>query len=564
MKHLFKNFILTPFSEAYVGEQQVWHSLVPLDIYVDVNDDKVIASGERPSAGQPFDIWINDDDDEHAPQAKERADYTTTTVDGEDDVADLFPVFLDIKQLVAALPPENGASYKLKQADGALNFVQSNLFREEAFLYRQKLEEFSYGPGLDSLVWFAPTEHITPGGAALSTNFLNCIKNSKGGVILVEGRKPSNAPLVLVIEKDGATVAEIELPLSIRARIVLLLHGMNSNTATWNDFVTNSFGNLTTGAANIVDGAIQGTTAPLMTPQGVRCYRLQFGVYDQGSTREGLEYVTAANTNEGGYLADKASKRCGDFETFAELGQEVDDAIDELVDPDTHPEHQYAKFVLVGHSRGGIAARAFLQGSSSRRSSVVGLVTTGSPHQGSPMGRIYTWLDEHRRNAAGTDENDWEVVDLLLGKDFDVRRPTIGDLAVLTTFNAGVSSLPTGLRCAELVYQHENLGRLARLPESLGGFGSYTVFDESGTNPGDQLSSDAQTFILGAGHTSASFMGDGLIPGPNQRFTTLPGFGAVTVAPLRNTTASVLHIEEPLRFAELRSQLKATTPKWFP
>ena len=364
-----------------------------------------------------------------------------------------------------------------------------------------------------------------------------------------------------MIEQNGVPVAELPLHTTIAARIVLLLHGMNSNTGTWEHFVSDSFSNSLTGVANIVDRVIQAPTAPLMTPQGVRCYRLQFGFYDPGSTRVGLEGVTASSTIN--YLADIAEKRCGDFETFAELGQEVDDAIFTLLDPATHPEYQYAKIVLVGHSRGGIAARAFLQGTSSRRSSVVGLVTTGSPHQGSPMGRIFKWLDDHKRNAAGTDADDWEVVDLLLGQNFDVRRPVIGDLAELTTFNAGVSSLPTSLRCAELVYQRQNLGGLARLPA---GLGIYTVFDDPGgdLNPGEQLSPAAQTYILGAGFTSASFPGDGLIPGPNQRFTTLPGFGAVTVAPVIHTTYRILHVEEPKQVGELRSQLKATAPKWFP
>ena len=125
------------------------------------------------------------------------------------------------------------------------------------------------------------------------------------------------------------------------------------------------------------------------------------------------------------------TKRCGDFETFTELGQEVDDAVVALLDPIGHPENENAQIILVGHSRGGLSARAFLQGGSSHGDAVIGLLTTGSPHLGSRMGRIYEWLGTYPRNAAGTDEDDWEVVDQLMDspEGIDVRRPVIGDLA---------------------------------------------------------------------------------------------------------------------------------------
>ena len=530
---------LLPEFSSTDGPETVKFTLVPMEFNVDVDEDSQIASGEIATELKTFETWINDDDDLQSSGPPQQKDYISPQVNGQKDLEDFSPVFLNIEKVVAALPPSASVKYKLKQADGALNFCETSMLRTEAFTRG--------GTSLTS----APTQQVTAAGVELSTTFLNNIRDHNKGVILVEGRKPSIAPLILVLEQDGVSVAEVPLHTTIAARIQLMLHGMNSNTATWDAIAKPPY------ASDIVNRVIQGTTAPLMSSRGVRIYRLQFGYYDPGSTRVGLEQVTAAGTS--GYLADMATKRCGDFETFAELGQEVNDVISLLLNPVTHPEHQYAKIVLVGHSRGGIAARAFLQGSSSLRSSVVGLVTTGSPHQGSPMGRIYNWLDLHKRNAAGTDEDDWEVVDQLLKNGLDVRRPVIGDLAVLTTFNSTVSNLPASLRCAELVYQHENLGRLARLPA---GLGIYTVFDEPGTNPGDNLSTDAETDILGAGHTSTSFVGDGLIPGPMQRFTTFPSFGAVTVAPLINTTASVLHTEEPFQVADLRSQLKATISKW--
>ena len=346
---------------------------------------------------------------------------------------------------------------------------------------------------------------------------------------------------------------------------------MNSDTKTWDVFVKANFGDPnTTGSVNIRDRAIQSTTVPVMTANGVRCYRLQFGFYDIGSTLKGVEDVTAANTPD--YLTGRIT-RCGDFETFAQLGQEVDDAIDALLDPNTHPENKYAQIILVGHSRGGLSARAFLQGSFPNRSAVVGLLTTGSPHLGSPMGRIYDWLATHPRGAVGSPASDWQVVNKLIENGLDVRRPVIGDLAsytgtpalsaALTTLNAAVASLPANVRYGEIAYHKAKLGFLARVTVA-GVVINYTVFDESGINPGDQLSSAAAESILGAGKTSTDYPGDGLISGPRQVFTQLSGFGGVKIDRLTDTTDEVLHTEEPGRTANLRSQLHVLAPDWFP
>ncbi len=535
-------------------------ALLPVEVNVDLNNDKVIESGEMSNEGHPFDIWINDDDDKHAPQAKQRADYTTASVDGEDDVADLFPVFIDAQQVVAAFPPGSGVSYKLKQADGALNFVETSLTREQAFSYRDN----PVGTGCSS----ATTQQITSGGTALSTAFLNCIKDNNGGVILVEGRKPSKEPLVLVVE-NSSMVAEIKLPLSIHARILLLLHGMNSNTATWDGFVGQYFGNATTnGAGAIREGQIQSPgTAPLMTSDGVRCYRLQFGAYDPSSTRAGLEGVTAASTS--GYLTSVDTRRCGDFETFAQLGQEVDEAIDALLDPSDYPENENAQIILVGHSRGGLSARAFLQSSSSNREAVIGLVTTGTPHMGSRMGRIYNWLDTHRRGAAGTDEDDWELVDDLradLAEGMDMRRPVIQDLAdgspAITSLNAGAGSLPVDIRYGQIAYSHSHLGFLWRGWKS-GVWVDYDVFDLPGPDLGEQLSDAAAVNILDPGHTATDYPGDGLIPVAGQQFRSLvSSFGMFVIFTVSGAT--VLHIEEPRQHDNIGSTLRYLAPTWFP
>lgn len=105
-------------------------------------------------------------------------------------------------------------------------------------------------------------------------------------------------------------------------RVVLLLHGMNSNYQTWDSFVTTQFGG---SSGKILDGRFIDGVAPTPNANGIYCYRMQFGALDPTSTRTGVEAVSAQGTV--GYLED-FTNRCGDFETFSQLADEVDNAID--------------------------------------------------------------------------------------------------------------------------------------------------------------------------------------------------------------------------------------------
>ena len=201
-------------------------------------------------------------------------------VNGVNDLLNFIPVYLDIGQFLKLLPPANGFTYKLRQEHGALNLVYTNLTQATAFTYLNN-PDTGFGPGLDQSAASAETLQITAGGVDISGSspaFRSACLNNNGGVILIEARRGSAQPLVLVIEKSGATIAEIPLALSIvgRQKILLLLHGMNSNTSTWDTFVSAAFGG---SATDIRDGEFRG---PVPTPnaKGVYCYRLQFGHYD--------------------------------------------------------------------------------------------------------------------------------------------------------------------------------------------------------------------------------------------------------------------------------------------
>ncbi len=612
------NLTQTYNGQVDVDGVSVYVCLLPMNMLVDANRDGKINDSDWGivTDENPWDFWLNDNDDTHVDtRESQRPDWMHDTVQGAKDLDDYFPVFLDIQQCVKALPPmrfpaSQSVRYKLKQSDGAVNIVETHLSRDKAFNYLKDSETggFSgYGYELTGRSVHAIKTNITPAGAYLSESFLRGIRDNNEGVILVEGCKPTTNPLVLVVEKGGVPIAEISLPLSLSPRVLLLLHGMNSNTDTWNEYVLDAFGSVGN-CIDILDEEFR-PILPVTFPSfikrvpgpirkgGVRCYRVQFGFFETKNTAtKGLEDLTVATATGGvegkteSYLFTPSLK-CGDFESFDELAREVDDAIAMIL-----TRHPSAKIVLAGHSRGGLIGRKFLQGyskdgqsvSSENRKHVVGFLTTSSLHKGSPMGRIYEWLamDNHKRGAPGSSD-DWEAVDFLrepkawhLFKKppLDARRPVINDMSdrsdAVRNLNdpAQVANLPSKVVYGEIIYSKVNLGIL-----SLGDVKGYSAFDDTTYDIGEQFSKAAEEYILGAGNTPASFPGDGLIPKDNQHFTGLPGIPAPGYPPapapatgqntiLRRivTDVDVVHTDAPKRVDDLKSQLRLIAPNWFP
>ena len=204
---------------------------------VDANRDGIIDDQDvnAVNAAKPYRFWSNDDNDSGAIGGNDvpgqptgnfnmadNPDYETTSnatigqVDGVSDLVDFFPVFLEIKQLLGVLPHTTaGITYKLKHADSALNFVYTNKTRAEAFDHLRKVMSTGYGSGFTQPAGSARTDKITAAGVALSTAFLDGIKNNDWGVILVEGCATTTAPLRLVVEKDGVEIAEVAVNIKI-------------------------------------------------------------------------------------------------------------------------------------------------------------------------------------------------------------------------------------------------------------------------------------------------------------------------------------------------------------
>ncbi len=343
-------------------------------------------------------------------------------------------------------------------------------------------------------------------------------------------------------------VAEFTAANGKAQRAVLLLHGMNPAPDTWNTLVSQRWSGQ---CEDIYAGLVTPIPARAQDSLGAVCYRLRFGRYDKtGST--GLENRRCPAT---------ATEGCkGDFTAIYSVGQEdlgveVFSAVRAILwrlGADT-------QVVVLGHSRGGLVARTFLQRSatSAERKAIVGLVTTGTPHRGSPLGRIYAYLQTycldgsgkriHSGNPAGKPQavwsacgDDWEAVDDLELRVPDanlyVGKPTVAFLAPgssqIQALNApgSLANLPSGLSVVQLRYAGQYLGHLGVKAYVLG----YSVWPRSGGQYWDQFSIRSRDYALCGKVTipgscvstedTPAFNGDGIVP---RDWQSIPGLGDV-------------------------------------
>jgi pimeloyl-ACP methyl ester carboxylesterase len=345
---------------------------------------------------------------------------------------------------------------------------------------------------------------------------------------------------------------------TLQPRVVLLLHGMNSDPiAAWKSFVEDvsyfpPFGRPT--VPTIYGGAVQGNEAPSLDKRQVRYYRVKFGSYDKAAGRQGLEQLPSKSNNGDG----------GDFTSFfggSSLATEVADAVKAI-----RLKHSNAVVTLVGHSRGGIAGRAFLQsdGANDERASIVGLLTVGTPHAGSPLGRLYTYLESHPRQTPQS--TDWELVDKLRGAvgaypdKIDVRRPTIGDLEPgsqpIKQLAGSATRLPSRIAYGALCFSSVPFGDLSDILI----LGRYNVF-KGLRKVGGTI--DLPPLTLGASNAICQtlsigvYAGDGIVPFDSQAFpATVPS------AQKSSNSAGILHTAETSEKADIRAALEKLVNWW--
>ena len=189
---------------------------------VDANHDGVMdftfGGPDHVTDLRPFRFWVNDDNDSGDTGGDDIPDPNnkkSNALDGEingvRDLVDFFPVYINIRGLLKVLPPggfSTSITYRLSQADSALNFAYTDLKPDQIQLYLTDTN-------VSSALARADTMHIVDTGLNLDTSFLNKISNEGKGIILVEARRPTSQPLVLEVRSNNVTIAHTELPLSV-------------------------------------------------------------------------------------------------------------------------------------------------------------------------------------------------------------------------------------------------------------------------------------------------------------------------------------------------------------
>lgn len=219
---------ITPLPMSGDGD----YFLAPVEIIPNFNRDKTIdLEGDkdrgRASYGTPWRWWINDDSDvgdiaddlSDIPGPKPSTgyfpNYSDNRVNWRCDLVDFFPLFFDIKPLLDTLPPSAEIKYKLRHEHEALNFVYTNLTPDQADDYLIENLTTGFGSNFNKPPQEADTIQVTAAGVELSTAFLDKIKDEGRGVLLFEGRKATDRPLVLEISKGGIKLAELKFYLKI-------------------------------------------------------------------------------------------------------------------------------------------------------------------------------------------------------------------------------------------------------------------------------------------------------------------------------------------------------------
>jgi pimeloyl-ACP methyl ester carboxylesterase len=350
--------------------------------------------------------------------------------------------------------------------------------------------------------------------------------------------------LVLIAVSSWPGVSNAAATAVKPAKVVLLLHGKASNLSTWNKLVDNRAG---------FDKRCKNTNAAKfptvkLTPnsEGVYCMRFTFG---------GLDRISTAPKGLGDSTCSQAGGCSGDYSTFDTLGEEIATAIDRI----KTRLGSDAEIVLLGHSRGGVAARAFLQSDSPVKSNVVGLITTGTPHAGTPLGRYYSYMNKNCLPESNYDSvfdlsdcaEDWRFTNLILKKagDINLKAPTFDFLSdsssAIKELNANVSKLPA-IKYTQLAYDNLKFGCLGgSLINSERNCG-FDIFSTVGGPSNSGLNA-----VLN-GRKRSTLTGDGLVSYVSQRMNSLAGW----VQPIKNyRKVQRVHASEPKQITDLSRAL---------
>ena len=231
------------FSDCY-DECEVY--ILKFELVPDWNHDRKIDDQDREqaTAANPFRFWVNDDRDEGDVASgnsdvpgQSNGNAKDDKVNGRCDLLDFFPVWLDLGQALALLPPGDAIQYKLKQANDAIKAVYTDLDNDRAGKYL--IEDGNmYGPLFNQDSFAANVFEVTSAGVVLDNHFLQEIHaNTNKGVLMFEGKLATANPVVLEISKNNLTIYRKELPISLSSvedmyRWINLRPGQAGNSRT--------------------------------------------------------------------------------------------------------------------------------------------------------------------------------------------------------------------------------------------------------------------------------------------------------------------------------------------
>lgn len=192
----------------------------------EIEEEGTTATSDTAFEGDPVLVWVNDcsargdyadDASDCVPEHTLFANYRNGSIDGRYDLLNFTPICLNLHEVLKGLPSDSFI-YKLHHAEDAINVVWTNLSRYCCNdFYRS--DEVLCGRNLDTLPCEAPVETVTEKGLTVPPAFIDKVANSpRYGVIMLEGRNASTAPLTLsVYAKDAPTEAifTYELPLNV-------------------------------------------------------------------------------------------------------------------------------------------------------------------------------------------------------------------------------------------------------------------------------------------------------------------------------------------------------------
>jgi pimeloyl-ACP methyl ester carboxylesterase len=228
-----------------------------------------------------------------------------------------------------------------------------------------------------------PATITIPEGASLgifTAAAANVVALTTATITATLGASSSNSLMTL---KPNAT--------SSTGTVYLFLHGLNSDPSTWKDLIKDRF--------KYCD--------QLKVLDPYPYYRAEFDKQIYAWDR--LLNLNPFPQANGCYALEFSSPGwdSGDGLNYAQLGLQVGAAVNFIV-----KQRNPSAIIFVGHSRGGLAARAFLQQYQSRDELAykVGLITIGTPHRGSPFGRVKWWMDQNHYTWDDTLQRTSEVL----------------------------------------------------------------------------------------------------------------------------------------------------------